>query len=41
MADEEILEAYPYLEKDDIAECLHFAAAVLRNESYYPLQQVG
>lgn len=30
MSDEEILAAYPYLEKDDIREALRYAAAAVR-----------
>ena len=30
MSDEEILNAYPYLEKEDIREALRYAAAAVR-----------
>ena len=41
MTDEEIREAYTYLEAEDIRQCLRFAAAVLRNDSFHPFEQVG
>jgi len=41
MTDEEILEAYPYLEREDIRQCLLFAAATVRDESYHMLEAVG
>jgi len=41
MSDAEIQEAYPYIEIDDIRQCVQFAAAVLKTESYHPFRQVG
>ncbi|MBM3474869.1 MAG: DUF433 domain-containing protein [Armatimonadetes bacterium] len=35
MTDDEILEAYPYLEKEDIRQCLLYAAALVRDDSYH------
>ena len=41
MAEGDILEAYPYIEPEDIRQCLRYAAAVLRDESYHAIEQVG
>lgn len=41
MTDDEILAAYPYLETEDIRQCLLYAAAVLRDDAYHLLEQVG
>lgn len=38
---EEILESYPYLERDDIQQSLAFAAWRLSEESDVPLQQAS
>ncbi len=35
MDEDEILEAYPYLEKEDIRQCLLYAAALVRDDSYH------
>jgi uncharacterized protein (DUF433 family) len=40
MTDDGILEAYPYLERDDIKQCLLYAAAVLQSDSYHVLEPV-
>jgi uncharacterized protein (DUF433 family) len=40
MAENEILEAYPDLERDDIRQSLHFAAAAVR-ERELPLLQAA
>ncbi len=40
MTTEEILEAYPYLEAEDIKACLHYAA-LLANEEIHPLSPVS
>jgi uncharacterized protein (DUF433 family) len=37
MSAEEILEAYPYLEREDIQQALHYAAW-LAEEQVYPLE---
>jgi len=37
MTVEEILDAYPYLEPEDIGQCLRYAA-LLAEESVYPLE---
>ncbi|MBM3497612.1 MAG: DUF433 domain-containing protein [Armatimonadetes bacterium] len=38
MTDDEIVEAYPYLEPEDIRECLLYAAALVRDDSYHLVQ---
>lgn len=40
MKDEEILEAYPYLEPDDIHQCFRYASW-LAEERVYELAEVG
>jgi len=40
MGTEEIIEAYPYLEPDDISQSLKYAAW-LAEESVYPLEPVS
>jgi len=35
MTDGDILEAYPYLEAEDIRQCLQYAAALVRDDSYH------
>jgi len=37
MSREEILEAYPYIESDDIRQALHYAAW-LAEEALYPME---
>ncbi len=39
MCVDEIIESYPYLEKDDIHQSLQYAAW-LTEESVYPLEQI-
>ena len=41
MGEAEILKAYPYLERDDIRQCLLFAAATVHDDSYYVMQEVA
>jgi uncharacterized protein (DUF433 family) len=41
MTDDEIIEAYPYLEKDDIRQCLLYAAALVNDDSYHLLPSGG
>jgi uncharacterized protein (DUF433 family) len=36
--EEEILEDYPHLTKEDILACLRYAARSYRNEVYVPLE---
>lgn len=38
MTKEEIIEEYPYLEVEDIAQCLQYAA-YLAEEEIYPIQK--
>ncbi len=40
MTEDEILEAYPYLEREDIRQCLLYAAAILHDETFYSLEKV-
>jgi uncharacterized protein (DUF433 family) len=40
MTDEGILRDYPYLEKEDIRQCLLYAAAVVHEDPYYILEKV-
>jgi uncharacterized protein (DUF433 family) len=35
MGEDEITAAYPYLEKDDIRQCLLYAAALVQDDSYH------
>ena len=35
MTDDEIIEAYPYLEQEDVRQCLLYAAALVRDDSYH------
>ena len=37
MTSEEILTDYPYLEQDDIAAALHYAALLSNTKSFYPI----
>jgi uncharacterized protein (DUF433 family) len=41
MTDDEIIEAYPYLEKDDIRQCLLYAAALVKDDSYHLVRSGG
>jgi len=38
VSEKEILEDYPHLTKDDIHECLRYAARAFRNEVYLELE---
>ena len=38
MTDDEILAAYPYLEKEDIRQCLLYAAALVQDDTYHVLE---
>lgn len=35
--EEQILQNYPGLTRDDISACLHYAAEVLKSEKIYPM----
>jgi len=35
--DEQIIEEYPVLKKEDIEEALYYAEMLIRNEEIYPL----
>jgi len=37
MKQEEILENYPYLERDDFSACLEYASRRLDGEEVYPI----
>ena len=39
VSEEEILEDYPHLTKEDIHACLRYAARAYRNEVYLDLEQ--
>lgn len=40
MSTEEIIQAYPYLESEDVRQCLQYAA-LLAEESIHPLEPVS
>ncbi len=40
MSTEEIIQAYPYLESEDVRQCLRYAA-LLAEESIHPLEPVS
>ena len=41
VSEDEILEDYPHLTKDDIQACLKYAARSCKNEIYVELESVG
>ncbi len=41
VSEDEILEDYPHLTKDDIHACLKYAARSCKNEIYVELEPVG
>jgi uncharacterized protein (DUF433 family) len=41
VSEDEILEDYPHLTKDDIQACLKYAAWSFKNEIYVELESVG
>ena len=41
MTSEEILSDYPYIEADDIVDCLHYASYVMNNRNMLLLEDVA
>jgi uncharacterized protein (DUF433 family) len=35
-----IKDYYPNISKDDIKECLHYAASLIKNQEYVPFEKV-
>ena len=38
--DEIVRDYYPNLTRDDIRECLHYAALLIKNQEYVPFEKV-
>ena len=38
--DEIVVDYYPNLTRDDIRECLHYAALLIKNQEYVPFEKV-